>query len=107
LEDVAKHHEGERTEVLIQARERFLTVEEGLRRLDRVQAVQRERALARLAAAAEAVRPAPIGASRRETTPRVPADLEQRLDRLSRDVSELRRAVERLATERGRAPGKE
>jgi hypothetical protein len=92
---------------LIEARQQLVRLEEGLRRLERVQAMKRERALERVAAAAEQLRQAEGAATPPEAGSRGTADLGRRMDRLLQEMSELRRTVERLRAERGRSTEKE
>jgi RNA polymerase sigma factor (sigma-70 family) len=96
--------EAERTEALIRARQKLVQAEEKLRQLERLQGAQREQALAEWTAAADADRQAQRPASPAGAAAPVSRELERRLDRLLREVTELRQAVERQRSEKGRAP---
>jgi hypothetical protein len=106
LKQRVKTREEERTGRLIAVRDDLVFHEECLRRVERAQALQRERAEARVRAAAEQLMYAEGRLVGSEQARSRAGDLEGKLEKLIREVGELRRAVEQNQLEKDspRAP---
>ena len=74
--------------------------EEELRLLERLQAIQRERAVRNLQAADEQVRRLKGASSRVEPTARGSLELETKVDQLLREIADLRRELRRQQTDK-------
>jgi hypothetical protein len=81
--------------MLNRIRTQFIEADEKLRFLERVQAFERERVLRRVEAAEESVRKLQQDSSRAIPAIQASAELERKINRLLRDVSELRREIRR------------
>jgi RNA polymerase sigma factor (sigma-70 family) len=92
--------EGAHTAVLYRARRDFLEAEENLRLLERTQDFQRDRARRKLEAANERVRQLEQDSSPAAPAKSGTAQLESKVDRLLREMGELRREIRRLQTEK-------
>jgi RNA polymerase sigma factor (sigma-70 family) len=95
LEEESKKREAERTERLIDARQKLARTEESLRRVEREHAFEREFAEDALRAAAQRVRRLEESTLPADAHSGSLADLERKVDAILREVGELRRAVEK------------
>jgi RNA polymerase sigma factor (sigma-70 family) len=105
LQQWSRKREEQRIAALVEAREELARWEERLRRIEREQAIQREYALARVRTAAEDALRADQGDFRPLPAAAGSGEMGRRLETLTREVQELRRAVERLRPGRERPEG--
>lgn len=96
LIDGHRQREQERSDARLKARVELVEAEEQLRRVEREQAVQRELAVSRLAQAADRVRQAEVPSAGDEAG----RDVERKLDRLLREIGDLRRALDQRSDKR-------
>jgi len=91
LDEVYKKHEDERTEQLIQARQKLVQCDEDMQTMD----FRRDAAKARVQAEMENVQRLEHGVPPADVQPATLRSLERKIDVLLREMAELRRAVER------------
>ncbi len=99
VEEEWKKTEDDRSRLLRQARMEFLEAEEQLRLLERSQAFQREKARRRLEAADERLRFLEEGPLSADSSKQGLPELEHKVDRLLREMADLRREIRRQQTE--------
>jgi RNA polymerase sigma factor (sigma-70 family) len=85
---------------LAQARKEYVKADEELRLLERLQTIQRERAQRNLAAADDQIRKMKGASIQTEPAARGSVDLEIKVDRLLREIGDLRREIRRQAMEK-------
>jgi hypothetical protein len=94
----------DRANLLSKVRREFVEAEEELRLLERMQAIQREKALRELEAAGDQVRKLQVAPSQMEPAARGSMELEVKVDRLLREIAELRREIRRQSTDKASEP---
>jgi RNA polymerase sigma factor (sigma-70 family) len=104
LEDVSTVEEAKRAEQRIEARMALVAAQENLNRIERRQAVVRQRFQAKIEDAEERVRQLQANPLPAESLQRSPKDLDKKLDQILREVTELRREVQRLPSDKNSKP---
>jgi RNA polymerase sigma factor (sigma-70 family) len=94
----------DRANLLSKVRREFVEAEGDLRLLERMQAIQREKALRELEAAGDQVRRLQVASPQMEPAARGSMELEVKVDRLLREIAELRREIRRQSTDKASEP---
>ncbi len=103
-EEEYKAWEQARPDQLGRARKEFLAAEEENKAVERFQAFQRDRLIRRMETANERVMRLEEESRSGEPAMRAPSELEAKLDRLFREIADLRREIRRQQTDKGPNP---